>query len=421
MFHKMLAHIVNCDQYANYLTQPRKNGVKSGCKQGAPQFAAIFVVACSTVFVSAANVTWARVGPSSSTPTPAETSESAQYFIQSRIHNILNTRPNLIPFIDGDNATQQPYSVTTGFTGTPQRFVFGLGASQSKTLNRLAKPGNTLTDRTSYTSGFSASGEIENRMGSREIWTEFSASHADAGTSDSSLRVAYIGAHYFTDDNQLVGFLGQFDWAEEENSASGSTTDSDGWMIGPYIAGQLEEYDLYYEARAAYGQSDNNIRPNGTYEDSFDATRFLVSAKLSGKTEYEDEYTVRPEASILWVEEKQDAYTDTNNNSIASQTVSLGELRFGSSIEHTSTLENGTVFMPRFGISGVWNFGSGSNNASSGVTLPSDDLRARVDFGFTATNPENLMALKSVVFYDGIGASDYDAWGGSVGLTVPLN
>ena len=106
---------------------------------------------------------------------------------------------------------------------------------------------------------------------------------------------------------------------------------------------------------------------------------------------------------------------------IPEQTVSLGEFRFGPSFEKAMVLDNGTLFTPSFGISGVWNFDVNNNNASQATPIGNDDIRARLDAGFSATNPDNGMIFSLEAFYDGIGISDFDSYGGSARLIMPVN
>ena len=191
-------------------------------------------------------------------------------------------------------------------------------------------------------------------------------------------------------------------------------------MVGPYIAGKIDGQNLFYEASIRYGQSDNTISPIGTYTDSFDTTRWMASGKLSGQYKHGD-ITIRPKASVTWYEETQEAYTDSLSNAISETTVSLGEFRFGPSFEQTMTLDNGTIFTPSFGLAGVYNFDLNDNAASQATTLGDDQLRARVDAGFSATNPDNGITLSLSAYYDGIFITDYEAYGGRARITVPLN
>jgi len=258
------------------------------------------------------------------------------------------------------------------------------------------------------------------RAGTYDVWTEIYGSNTNAGTSESRLWVAYLGAHYFVDDNTLFGVLGQIDWSEETNSATGSNAEGQGWAIGPYIAGQLPGQNLFYEARASWGTSDNDVSPVGTFTDNFDTTRFLATGKVSGSIAHET-YKISPSVSVAYYEETQETYTDTLGNLIPEQTVSLGEVRFGPDISRSVELDDGTLFTPSVGVSGVFNFGIEDNAASQGFALGNDDFRARVDAGFSATNPDTGLTLSVDGFYDGIGIDDFDSYGGRVRVTVPLN
>lgn len=217
----------------------------------------------------------------------------------------------------------------------------------------------------------------------------------------------------------LVGVLGQFDWAEEKNSAVNSYVDGKGWMVGPYIVGKVPDQNLYYEARASWGRSSNEVSPDGTYTDGFDTTRWLASAKLSGSHVVGD-VTIRPEARISWFEETQESYTDSIANQIPEQTISLGEVRFGPKLSRSITLDDGTLVQPSIGISGVWNFGIKEGKTSQGFAIGSNDLRARLDGGLSI-NTTHGWELALTGFYDGIGINDYDSYGGGVRLTMPLN
>ena len=265
-----------------------------------------------------------------------------------------------------------------------------------------------------------ADGAAAARAGTWDLWTELYGARSNADTTTSSLWVGYVGVHYFVDNNNVVGFLGQFDWADESDASANSSADGAGWMIGPYIAGQFKDQNLFYEASIRYGQSDNTISPIGTYTDSFDTTRWMASGKLSGQYKYGD-ITIRPEASVTWYEETQEAYTDSLSNAISETTVSLGEFRFGPSFEQTMTLDNGTIFTPSFGLAGVYNFDLNDNAASQGTTLGDDQLRARISAGFAATNPDNGITLTLSAYYDSIFITDYETYGGRARVTIPLN
>ncbi|MFK5978265.1 MAG: hypothetical protein QM488_05200 [Rhizobiaceae bacterium] len=123
---------------------------------------------------------------------------------------------------------------------------------------------------------------------------------------------------------------------------------------------------------------------------------------------------------MSYFEEKQEAYTDNLSNVISEQTISLGEIRFGPRIRKMIKLDNGTMFQPSFGITGVWNFGMENNTATQGFAVGNDDLRARVDAGLSFADMRGWMVTASGC-YDGIGIDDYDSYGGRLRLVIPLN
>ncbi len=274
-----------------------------------------------------------------------------------------------------------------------------------------------VTDQTNEQAALST--YSDDRTGSWDIWAEIYGSMSSAGASESTLWVGYVGAHIFVSPDTIVGIMGQLDWADETNSTVGSNADGMGWMIGPYVAGRVPGQNLYYEARAAWGRSDNNVSPIGTYTDGFETERWMALAKLEGAYEMGN-LTIRPAARIAWYEETQESYTDTNALFIPSQTISLGEFRFGPNFVWDMLLDDGTLFQPNIGVAGVFNFGLANNVASQGFALGDDDLRARFEAGFSATNPMGLI-LTATGFYDGVGVDNYYSYGGSVRLTVPLN
>ena len=280
-----------------------------------------------------------------------------------------------------------------------------------------------VAEEESTTLGFAGEADAAlagSRAGTWDIWTEIYGSRSNVETSSSSLWVGFVGLHYFVDDRNVIGLIGQFDWSDETNSATSSKADGAGWMVGPYIAGQFKDQNLFYEASIRYGQSDNTISPVGTYEDDFDTTRWMASAKLSGAFKHDD-ITIRPEIGFTWYEETQQSYTDSLSNVIPESTVTFGELRFGPTFSRTTTLDDGTTFVPTLGINGVYNFDLSDNDASQGTTAGTEELRARISAGFAATNPDNGVTLTTEVFYDGLGVDDYETYGGRARLTIPLD
>jgi hypothetical protein len=249
---------------------------------------------------------------------------------------------------------------------------------------------------------------------------EVHGAHSDSGPTSSDLWLGYLGAHVLLTPEVLVGVMGQVDWAEEDNGTTGSDADGLGWMVGPYLAAQLAGQPLYFEARAAWGQSDNSISPIGTYSDDFDTTRWLASGKVEGAFNVGG-LIVSPAARVSYFNERQHSYTDSLLNPIGAQTIALGELRAGPTFAYAFGDPAGFVIVPSIGIDGVWNFGIQDANTSSGVLTGSDEVRARLNGGLTIGSSRRGIALTASGYYDGLGAESYEAFGGSARISVPLH
>ncbi len=133
-----------------------------------------------------------------------------------------------------------------------------------------------------------------------DMWMQVNGARSKTGGSESNLWIGHFGGHIFVRPNLLIGGLVQLDWAEETNDSLGSSVDGLGWMAGPYITAKFPEHNLFLDARAAWGQSNNTMKldADGTNDD-FDTERWLISAKLSGVIEAND-WIIRPAVSVSY-------------------------------------------------------------------------------------------------------------------------
>ena len=116
----------------------------------------------------------------------------------------------------------------------------------------------------------------------------------------------YAGTDYLVHPAILVGLLVQSDWVSERSATLGTSASGNGWMAGPYISIGLTP-NLFFDARAAWGQSDNSVDPLGVYTDRFSIDRSLLSAKLTGIWSY-GRLWFRPSAEITYFNETQLSY-----------------------------------------------------------------------------------------------------------------
>lgn len=183
-------------------------------------------------------------------------------------------------------------------------------------------------------------------------------------------------------------------------------------MVGPYMTARLDE-NLYLDARAAWGESRNQVSPFGTYEDAFDAERWLVTAALIGEV-YSGDLLIMPEARLSWFEETSEAYTDNLNVQIPSVTTSFGTFEFGPSVSQSFDLGGGSSLITTLGATAIWTFNVENGGYASSIA---EGLSGRLEFGADYTNGSN-MALNGSVFVDGLGRAGLQSWGLQIGVDI---
>ena len=236
------------------------------------------------------------------------------------------------------------------------------------------------------------------------VWFSLAGNWSSQDNLDSSYALAVLGAHRQINQNLLIGGMVQFDYAESEEGVA--SVDGTGWLIGPYLVAKLPSHPVYFEGRALYGQSSNDISPFGTYRDKFDSDRWLVQSRVTGEMKYAD-LTLMPLFDLSYVSDDQKAYTDSLGNSIPDQDFSLTTARLGLDFSHPIAVSRGEMTLTG-GVSGVWSTTSGTG-AAVGVAPIGDTARGRVDLGMDYLM-ENNSTLSAGVFYDGIGEGGFESY-----------
>ena len=255
-----------------------------------------------------------------------------------------------------------------------------------------------------------------------DVWAEGYLAHFEDDTggfgADGHTGVLYVGADYLLTRQILIGALIQFDDTEEDlDTTWARRAKTTGWMAGPYATVRLP-YNLYFQARAAWGQSDNEISSLPGTEDSFDADRWLVRGTLLGQWD-SGPWRFQPRASVGYIAEDQEGYSNIYTP-VPSQTVSLGQAKAGPQISYRERLSNGTVIEPSLLVEGIWNFHQDAGELSVDDFVTTQEVRARAEAGIMFYTRDGT-SLGASVSYDGIGSSDYSAVGGRARVRVPLN
>jgi hypothetical protein len=181
--------------------------------------------------------------------------------------------------------------------------------------------------------------------------------------------------------------------------------DGQGWMAGPYVSARLTP-NLFFDARALWGRSNNHIDPLGAYTDSFDTNRALASAKLTGRWAF-GALSFQPSAEVIYFTEQQGAYTNA-----------IG-IAFGPEVGYRLGLGGGDVIEPFVGMKGVWDFAKSDETTAAGEPVGREPWHGRIETGATYRAASGL-SFRALGSYDGIGDNNFHAWQGRATLVVPL-
>ena len=167
----------------------------------------------------------------------------------------------------------------------------------------------------------------------------------------------------------------------------GTSASGQGWMAGPYMSARLTR-NLFFDARAAWGRSDNRVDPLGIYTDSFSTDRSLVSGKLTGNWSF-GALQFRPSAEVIYFHETQKAYVNQINIAIPEQSISLGRFTFGPEVAYRMRAPNGGIVEPFIGVKGVWDFAKTADTTVAGTVIGNNAFPA----SWKAAPPTRLLRV----------------------------
>ena len=253
-----------------------------------------------------------------------------------------------------------------------------------------------------------------------DVWMEGKWSKSKSGRINNGLGLFYVGSDYRFSSSLLIGVMAQADWSDETDAVAHRKVDGRGWMAGPYMVSRLHD-NLLFDGRLAWGRSDNKVSPRGAASDSFDTNRWLAKGQFTGEFGYEA-WRIKPHIAVIYFQERQKGFIDSADTPISSQTVSLGRLTFGPRLSTRFDAGDGAVASPYVDLKGIWDFDRAQIvDLDSGLAAGSSaKLRGRVAGGLSVELADGW-SLAGEGFYDGIGARNLHAYGGSVRLRVPLN
>jgi hypothetical protein len=307
-------------------------------------------------------------------PTPEQTREQIAGYMQNRASQIIVAQPDLIGLLSG------------GSTGS-----FNADVTQSN--------GNF---------DFATSGD-------QPVWATLQGSWSEFGTTESSYFFGAVGAHTQVSPDALVGIMFEFDKLTQTDGVS--STEGDGYLVGPYFVAKLPSQPLFIEGRLLTGQTENQVSVvgvGGTATETFDTQRTFASIKVAGQLDY-GELVLTPSLTATHLRDEQDAFTNTQGNTVAAQGIEVNSVAAGLNFAQAVSLSNGELMLTG-GISGIWSSNEGTEFASSAAPT-TDGQRARITLGASHTLP-NGVVLSAGTFYDGIGLNDYESYGLDLGIQM---
>lgn len=351
-----------------------------------------------------------------------KTVDTINRFLTKRADMILSSEPNSnrridrlnrgfgnsspLTFATGDLKALLPFSAQVG--RSDGSFAFSTSLLQARRTAASLELAHGATKNAVYVDNYRF-----------DAWFEAQYKNFDAGDEgEGHFGIAYLGADYLLTPNVLIGALVQFDDMKDASATLNATASGSGWMVGPYITARLSP-NLYFDARIAAGESTNKVSPFNTYTDTFDTQRWLAVASLSGEFQ-KGPWSIRPNASLSYFEETQSSYVDSVGATIPSQTVQLGQMQIGPSFNGRFEGDDGWLYAPYFSIDAIYNIGDTTGVTVTNASTPATEgWRARLKAGIKMTTDEGV-SIGMGATYDGIGRDDFESFGLTFDVLVPL-
>ncbi|HEY4169329.1 MAG TPA: Ig-like domain repeat protein [Reyranella sp.] len=232
---------------------------------------------------------------------------------------------------------------------------------------------------------------------------------ADEGAS-GRFGLGSAGVDYTVNRDLLVGGFAELDSVSQVDGVA--SISGLGWLAGPYATARLGE-NVFLDVKAGAGTSANRISPLGTYTDSFDAVRWLVSATLQGSWT-SGAWTFEPVARASYFQESSDAYTDGLGIYVPSVTTGLGQFALGPKVSYRFVTDGEVAIDTGLKTEAVLDIDRSMGAFALG------DVHGRVEGSIGVAIPTGAR-LGLTVAYDGIGGGTARTLSGKVSLSANLD
>jgi len=361
----------------------------------------------------------------------------SQVFLDRRIQLLITEEPDRPGLI-----RRQPGRLYNQGTGVELSAYSASGGSRlefASSLGGIAQAMAYANDQKLEAAGIETEiGPAPGRSGV-DFWVEgnytFYDFEARNAGSNGEFGVIYFGADMLLTPDIMVGALVQYDWITDRSNVMNSRVSGNGWMAGPYFSARLSP-NLYFDVRAAWGQSNNDIRSStvttaifplgggttvttGIATGSYDTERWLVRGNLTGNWQRGD-WRFTPSVSATYLEERQESFTTSIGSLVAGRTYQAGRVTFGPEIARRSITAGGTMVEPYVALDGIWNFIDNGTMVVGQTIVAPDEFHGRVEGGVLISAVSGR-AVRLTGSYNGIGGGGFQSYGGRLWVNIPLN
>jgi hypothetical protein len=289
-------------------------------------------------------------------------------------------------------------------------FSPGGGGGGTLTPGTTSDSGNRAPNQTTYLNSRDTgrnAGAADKPFG---VWIQGAHTWIDNGqvgaSADGTAANLVTGLDYKLTDRLVIGVAGVYETVDvDTNTINGrGNVQNEGFGLSPYLGYQLTPRWTATLSGSYNWLSYDTKRTNNTISGSYDATRWTVNAGLGGIYSA-GRFRMLPEVGVLYLEEKADAFTESNGQANASNTIKLGRLSAGGKVGYAMN-----TMMPYFKLIGEYDFEHPDALAIGNGTFTNDDdtggkVGLGVDFFSAGPFSGNLEGS-----YDSLGRTDLDVW-----------
>ena len=163
-----------------------------------------------------------------------------------------------------------------------------------------------------------------------KIWTSANIIYTKNNNRKSNSNIINFGYDHIYDKLTNTGIIMQIDSTTDTGVENGNQYEivGAGWMFGPYIRIDKIIGDIYIDARAAYGGSQNKVKFNEDPVEEFNTERFMIKSKIEGKIKLND-WTLNPYITAQGFMEKQKGFSNVDQTHIPKQNYILSRIAIG--------------------------------------------------------------------------------------------